>query len=303
MSFLFSETQKGGKKESGGNGWNEEFRRINHLKRCLIGDETKLNSFLCFLEKYRLPYDLFMAALACVIITSMFAQNRIELSEQELLLLKRADFVILLIFTVDYIVRLLLAKGKITFVRENIIDLISIIPFDMMFQGLRAVRLLRVLYMLRLFVYTTRLFKRITVVIKTNDFHHIIWFTASTIFFGAVAISYIEDMAIDDALWWSFVTTTTVGYGDIAPQSGAGRLVAVCLMLIGIGFLSTLTGTVATYFLSQTKKTYKHEAVQNAIERLHDFNSLSASDLREMSAVLIALKENEMEGEGQYKNR
>lgn len=178
------------------------------------------------------------------------------------------------------------------------IELISIIPFDDAFQGLRAVRLVRVLYMVRVFIYLNRLYKRLGMILTTNSFHHMLWFTFSTIFTGAIAISYIEDMDIGDALWWSFVTTTTVGYGDIAPQSGWGRLVAVVLMIIGIGFLSSLTGTIATFFISGGSKerpAYQNEAVAQIIQQLEHFSELDDSDVRQIAAVLVALKEQQSE--------
>ena len=111
------------------------------------------------------------------------------------------------------------------------------------------------------------------------------------VFFGAIAISYIDNMNIDDALWWSFVTTTTVGYEDIAPTSTGGRFVAVFLMLVGIGFLSTLTGTISSFFIKNEKTNYQHKEIDNAIQMLQHFDELSKEDIIQMSHVLLALKE------------
>ena len=71
----------------------------------------------------------------------------------------------------------------------------------------------------------------------------------------------------DDALWWAFVTSTTVGYGDISPSTGAGRIVAVILMLMGIGLVSMLTGTIATYFTIQNEKTGRDKKL-DTLDRL-----------------------------------
>jgi voltage-gated potassium channel len=56
-----------------------------------------------------------------------------------------------------------------------------------------------------------------------------------------------------DGIWWAMVTVTTVGYGDIYPKSVDGRIIAMVVMLFGIGFLSVLTATVASYFVKSDR--------------------------------------------------
>jgi voltage-gated potassium channel len=234
-----------------------------------------------------------MSTLAIFIIVSLFMQNRANITENELSIWKELDYTVWIVFVFDYVLRFSLAKDKPHFIRTNIIELISILPFDVVFQGLRAVRIIRLIYMFRVFIYLNRFYKRLNAIITTNDFHHVLWFTFSSIFCGAIAISYIDDIDIGDALWWSFVTSTTVGYGDIAPHSLGGRIVAVCLMLIGIGFLSMLTGTIATFFISNNKASYKNESIQQIISRLDNFSSLSIEDINDIHSVLLALKQNQ----------
>ena len=55
-----------------------------------------------------------------------------------------------------------------------------------------------------------------------------------------------------DSIWWSFVTATTVGYGDVSPSTLPGRIVAVILMITGIGTIGSVTGTFATFFIKDT---------------------------------------------------
>ena len=55
--------------------------------------------------------------------------------------------------------------------------------------------------------------------------------------------------SIGDAIWWSMVTVTTVGYGDISPATIGGRIIGVVVMIFGIGFLGMFTATIASIFV------------------------------------------------------
>ncbi|MEZ4526392.1 MAG: ion channel [Desulfobacterales bacterium] len=66
---------------------------------------------------------------------------------------------------------------------------------------------------------------------------------------GSAGFVYFEKKEFSDALWWSVVTLTTVGYGDIYPVTAGGRLVAAAVMILGIGFLGVLTAGIASIFI------------------------------------------------------
>ncbi len=250
-----------------------------------------LRNFEINFAKYKIYYDIFMSVLSIGYVISFVMQSKVDFSEPEASILNEVDFSVWVFFVIDYFARLIVAENRMHFIQHNIIDLIAIIPFDT-FQCFRAIRLAKLAYMIRGFIYLNRVYNRISRILTTNNFHHILWFTFSVIFLGALAISYIDDMEIGDALWLSFVTTTTVGYGDIAPQSFGGRMIAAVLMLIGIGFLSTLTGAISTFFISSNEKSsYKNETIDQAISKLKDFQNLTVDDLNDMHKVLVALKE------------
>lgn len=250
------------------------------------------------LAPYRMLYDVLMALLAIGIVITLIIDSQPKVSIKTVDLTIYFDHFVWFIFTVDYLIRLLIAKDRFSFIRHNIVDLIAILPFELLFQGVRALRLVRLLLMLRAFAYLNRAYKRIGFVLKTNNFDHVLWFTFCTIFIGAMSISFVDDMNIGDAFWWSFVTTTTVGYGDIAPTSIGGRIIAVFLMIVGIGFLSTLTGTISTYLINNINNRHKPEhlslkekEINSIISSLKDFDHMSVKDIDDMHSILLSLKE------------
>lgn len=208
-------------------------------------------------------YEIFISALAVIaVLLSVLSMNDRIFSPTNQWIY-RVDTGILIIFTVDYFVRLVLTRSKKIFIKQNIPDLIAIIPFSSVFRIFRVARLFRIARMTRIFkfarftralAFASKFQNKINRFIKTNGFIYMLYLTIATILLGAGAIYLIEYgltiHGFGDALWWSFVTATTVGYGDISPATALGRFVAAILMLVGIGFIGMLTGTIATYFLS-----------------------------------------------------
>ena len=81
-----------------------------------------------------------------------------------------------------------------------------------------------------------------------------------------------------DGVWWAVVTVTTVGYGDIYPHTVAGRIIAIAVMLLGVGFLAVLTATVASHFVQVDQE----QGSQEVLETLHRIEA----ELAEMKAQL-----------------
>jgi voltage-gated potassium channel len=101
-------------------------------------------------------------------------------------------------------------------------------------------------------------------------------------------MGYLEHKSFGDALWWSIVTTTTVGYGDISPATPIGRIIAIILMIFGIGMIGMLTGTITTYFTN--KAPQKNQKSSDCSELIKIAQTLSDQQIEELTAIAQTIK-------------
>lgn len=185
---------------------------------------------------------------------------------------KICDLIIYLIFVVDYVVRIAVAKDKRQFFKSNIFDLIAIFPFNSLFRVFRILKIARLARLAKMskavkVVRFTSLSARgargiehLKEFVDTNGLKYMIFLALAAIGGASIGMMYFEKMSFLDALWWSFVTATTVGYGDLSPATTAGRVIAALLMIVGIGLISSLTSAITSFFMS---KHGEKEAVHN----------------------------------------
>lgn len=168
------------------------------------------------------------------------------------------------VFVIDYVVRLLITEHRWRWFYRHLLDLaIVVLPM------LRPLRLMRFLTVLALIGRNTGNMLRGRVVLYTAGA------TALVIFIAALSVFDAERGVGDidtfpDAVWWAFVTITTVGYGDYYPVTAGGRIVAIGLMIGGIALIGVVTATLASWIVErvsdQTSKTVT--ATETQVEEL-----------------------------------
>ena len=91
--------------------------------------------------------------------------------------------------------------------------------------------------------------------LKINSIAKVVITIISVWILGSFIITLIENQEqfnhIGNALWWTIVTMTTVGYGDMTPTTGLGRFFAIIIMLSGISLIAIVTGTISSIFTSK----------------------------------------------------
>jgi voltage-gated potassium channel len=150
-----------------------------------------------------------------------------------------------------------------------VIDLVAIVPalvgLTAGFRSLRLVRVLPLLWMFKLYRYNDALHRLLDSLRRVSRELSVVGFMALVVLLtSAGAIHELEREAqpaqfgrFADSLWWSFVTLTTVGYGDSYPVTGAGRVVAAVTMVLGIGVLGTFLSLLGSSFVTTFHRDHR----------------------------------------------
>ena len=193
--------------------------------------------------------------LCIYVLGALFVDTVFTLPPETSVLLNRIDNIVCIIFIGDFILNIITAKSKLGYLKWGWIDLASSIPNIQILRWGRFARVIRTLRILR-GVRSIKLIIRFLFANRAKGtFASVSMISFVIIVFSSIAILNCEiapDSNIktaSDALWWSFVTITTVGYGDYYPTTSLGRIIASTLIMAGVGLFGTFTAYVASFFM------------------------------------------------------
>jgi voltage-gated potassium channel len=211
---------------------------------------------------------LLIAILASILLVMLESVERIDINYHEVLYI--GEWVITILFSIEYVLRVVSVQKpfKYIFSFYGIIDFLSTIPMYLSFiflgsQGLvalRALRLLRVFRILKLTRYIGASNKLMLALRSSSAKISVFLFFVLIICIILGTIMYMIEGAengftnIPKSIYWAIVTLTTVGFGDIAPQTPLGQLIASAIMILGYSIIAIPTGIVSSEMTKRDAK-------------------------------------------------
>ena len=181
-----------------------------------------------------------------------------------------ANWVIWAIFALELAAILYSAQRKGAALRrhwpEVALVVVTVPLYGRLFSSFRLLRLLRPAFVVTRALQAER---RLT---AKNVFRFAALATVYLVFIAGAAEATVDhgDFKTSwDGIWWAVVTVTTVGYGDLYPHSVAGRLVAMLLMFVGIGFIAVLTASIASTFVKSERRE-ETETIEQMLAKIQE---------------------------------
>ncbi|MFT3903148.1 MAG: ion transporter [Niabella sp.] len=193
-------------------------------------------------------------------------------------LFRMMDYFFLVVFSIEYILRLYCVKKAVRYARSfyGIIDLLAILPsyLEFIWPQWHVLMIIRSFRLLRIF----RIFKMVKFLDESRylmfslirSFRKILIFlffvVLLTIFLGSLmyVVEYDQNSgfsSIPQSIYWAIVTITTVGYGDIAPVTALGKIIASFIMILGYAIIAVPTGIMSASIMKTQKKTRNNHTV------------------------------------------
>jgi voltage-gated potassium channel len=203
----------------------------------------------------RTPLEPYVLAATLLLIPVLILQA--DASGRLLTAANIANWLIWAVFAIELAAVLIVAGRKGAALPAHWLDVALVVLtvplYGQLLSSLRLVRLVRLLRLPRAVAIIARAIQAERRLTSGQTFRVVALVTVFIVVVAGAAQATFdanEFTSVCDGVWWAVVTVTTVGYGDLYPTDVEGRLIAIVVMLVGIGFLSVLTATVASRFVT-----------------------------------------------------
>jgi voltage-gated potassium channel len=205
-------------------------------------------------------------------------------------LLRATEWLFTILFTVEYILRLLCVYRPLAYARSffGLVDLLAILPtyLSLFFPGthyllvIRTLRVLRIFRVLKLVQYLRAAQLIRQALYASRQKIAVFIFTVVTLVVIIGALMYVIESeahgftSIPRSIYWAIVTLTTVGYGDIAPKTSIGQALAAVVMILGYGIIAVPTGIVTVELQQLSAQPVSTQACPACAAEGHDTDAL-----------------------------
>ncbi|MBT8387873.1 MAG: ion transporter [Ignavibacteria bacterium] len=227
---------------------------------------------------------LIWAILASVTVVFLESINALKVDYGEWFI--TLEWVFTALFTIEYVLRIISVRKPFRYIFSffGVVDFLAIVPtyLSLLIAGSQYLLVIRILRLLRVFrvFKLTHLVKQSDVLVKALKASRakiaIFLFAVVTLVVIIGALMYVIEgpengfTSIPVSMYWAIVTLTTVGYGDISPQSPIGQLLASMVMIMGYGIIAVPTGIVSVEIASATKKQITTQVCPSCLSEGHD---------------------------------
>ena len=248
---------------------------------------------------------LILIDIVCILIIICF-----ELPPDIALYLQTFDLAVCFILLAEFFINFYLSKPKKTFLKQksNWLDLIASIPYDLIlpavFSSARFLRLIRLLKFLRIFVLFSKFFDSLNKFLEKSNLDKIgLGVLFIVLIFTLLFYIFGSSYNLFDDFYFVMVTLTTVGYGDITPQTYNEKVISLALIIVGILVFSTITAAISSFltdellsedekddldFIKQHLNSISEELkdIKKENSKLHEQNEMLCDEISELKNIL-----------------
>lgn len=241
-------------------------------------------------------YELFILAVSILSIVNLALVVALPYKSQPWWLITYVDAFLTFIFVGDFTYRLTTAPSKWGYLRHGggVFDFLGCLP------GLRIFRLFRILRAARIIrrLGGPSILRELRGELAAGTLYLVVFLGFFVLeFVGLLELHFEQDApganitTGGDALWWGYVTATTVGYGDKYPVTSGGRIVGVLMLTVGVALFATFSGFLANTFLSRKRSSEAVTSDRDLEAALAELDRLAEEQQRATAALRARIAE------------